>query len=335
MNPRQRILAAVLRQPVDRIPTDIWATPEVQRILQDYCGCDSFVQTWDHLGIDGIVDVKPDYVGPTLPDVGPDRQIDEWGIVRKWQAHSTGGYWEYDAHPLAQAQTIADLDAYAWPRPEWYDFPCSRQGRRAPGTRHHVRLHRHLLLSQPAARAGAVAHGPDPAPGVHRPFVRRLSETFFDLHQAGFEAAGDVVDIAQVTDDFGSQRGLLISRGMFEAFYRPWMERGIDLVKSHDILVFHHDDGAIRSSIPDFIDMGIDVLNPVQWRCQGMEQAGLARDFGRTSLLSRRRGQPTHAALRHAGGGARRGGVQPAHAGQGRHGLHRRAVPQHPAEHAA
>ena len=55
---------------------------------------------------------------------------------------------------------------------------------------------------------------------------------------------------------------------------------GFDLVKSHDILVFHHDDGAIRPLIPDFIDMGIDVLNPVQWRCDGMEQAGLARDFG-------------------------------------------------------
>ena len=41
MNPRQRILAAIRRQPVDRIPTDIWATPEVHHMLQDHCGCDT------------------------------------------------------------------------------------------------------------------------------------------------------------------------------------------------------------------------------------------------------------------------------------------------------
>ena len=80
--------------------------------------------------------------------------------------------------------------------------------------------------------------------------------------------------MAQVTDDYGSQRGLLISRAMFEEFYRPWMQQGIDLVKSHDILVFHHDDGAIRELIPDFIEMGIDVLNPVQWRCDGHGAGG-------------------------------------------------------------
>ena len=179
------------------------------------------------------------------------------------------------------AQTIADLDAYAWPRPEWYDYSVLRDKAAAHPDRaimygyiaiffyHNLLRGLELSLMDLALRPEFTAH-----------FVRRLSETFFDLHQAGFEAAGDVVDMTQVTDDFGSQRGLLISRAMFETFYRPWMQRGIDLVKSHDILVFHHDDGAIRPLIPDFLDMGIDVLNPVQWRCDGMEQAGLARDFG-------------------------------------------------------
>ena len=168
MNPRQRILAAIERQPVDRIPTDIWATPEVEQKLKDYCGCRRLSQTWDCLGIDGIVDIKPDYVGPRLPDPGPDRQIDEWGLVRKWQPYDTGGYWELDVNPLSGAQTIADIDAFAWPKPEWYDYlRAARQGRRASAARHHVRLHRHLLLSQPAARAGTFADGPGSAPRVH------------------------------------------------------------------------------------------------------------------------------------------------------------------------
>ena len=281
MNPRQRILAAIQRQPVDRIPTDIWATPEVRQMLQDYCGCETFIQTWDCLGIDGIVDIKPDYVGPKLPDPGPDRQIDEWGLVKKWQPHATGGYWELDVNPLSGAQTLSDIDAFAWPRPEWYDFSVLRDKAAAHPQRaimygyiaifyyHNLLRGLELSLMDLALRPEFTAH-----------LVRRISETFFDLHQAGFEAAGDVVDIAQVTDDYGSQRGPLISRAMFDEFYRPWISRAIELVKSHDIKVFHHDDGAIRDLIPDFIELGIDVLNPVQWRCPGMEQDRLARDFG-------------------------------------------------------
>jgi uroporphyrinogen decarboxylase len=46
------------------------------------------------------------------------------------------------------------------------------------------------------------------------------------------------------------------------------------------VKAFHHDDGAIRPVIPDLIEIGIDVLNPIQWRCPGMEPEGLARDFG-------------------------------------------------------
>ena len=54
----------------------------------------------------------------------------------------------------------------------------------------------------------------------------------------------------------------------------------IALVHSAGAAVLHHDDGAIRQILPDLIEAGIDVLNPVQWRCKGMEREGLKRDFG-------------------------------------------------------
>ena len=54
----------------------------------------------------------------------------------------------------------------------------------------------------------------------------------------------------------------------------------IELAHSFQVKVFHHDDGAIRPLLPDLIEMGIDILNPVQWRCRGMEREGLARDYG-------------------------------------------------------
>lgn len=58
------------------------------------------------------------------------------------------------------------------------------------------------------------------------------------------------------------------------------MKRMIELVHSAGAFVFHHDDGAIRKIIPDLIETGIDILNPIQWRCKGMNRTELKRDFG-------------------------------------------------------
>ncbi len=58
------------------------------------------------------------------------------------------------------------------------------------------------------------------------------------------------------------------------------MKRIIDLAHQNGACVFHHNDGSVRRILPDMIAAGIDVLNPIQWRCQGMEREGLKRDFG-------------------------------------------------------
>jgi uroporphyrinogen decarboxylase len=88
------------------------------------------------------------------------------------------------------------------------------------------------------------------------------------------------VDVTQVTDDFGSQRGLLISPQVFEEFYRAPMQRAIDLAKSYGIIVFHHDDGDVRPLLPVLAGMGIDVLNPIQWRCGNWDLAALKAEYG-------------------------------------------------------
>ena len=63
-------------------------------------------------------------------------------------------------------------------------------------------------------------------------------------------------------------------------FLLPRMQEMVDLVHSAGALAFFHSDGAIRDVLPDMIDMGMDVLNPIQWRCSGMQREGLKRDFG-------------------------------------------------------
>jgi uroporphyrinogen decarboxylase len=82
-----------------------------------------------------------------------------------------------------------------------------------------------------------------------------------------------------VTDDFGSQHGLLISPRIFEDFYRAPIQRAIDLAKSYRIIVFHHDDGDMRPLLPTLVNMGIEVLNPVQWRHGDWDWAALKAEI--------------------------------------------------------
>jgi len=63
------------------------------------------------------------------------------------------------------------------------------------------------------------------------------------------------------------------------------MKRMMDLAHQAGAYVFFHSDGAVRPILPMFIEAGIDVLDPVQWRCKGMEREGLTRDFGDRLIL--------------------------------------------------
>jgi uroporphyrinogen decarboxylase len=110
-------------------------------------------------------------------------------------------------------------------------------------------------------------------------------ERIYYLHAAvigrTLEAARGLIDFIYVAEDLGTQNTLLMSPGSFRRFLKPWMRKMIDLSHSFGAKVMHHDDGAIRPLLPELIDIGIDVLNPIQWRCAGMDREGLARDFGK------------------------------------------------------
>ena len=117
-------------------------------------------------------------------------------------------------------------------------------------------------------------------PELTHEIVRRISDFFYDHHRRGFEACDGLIDVAQVTDDLGSQHGPLISMKLYGEFYAPQHKRFIDLCHEFGIKVFHHDDGSCRAFLPDLVEMGIDILNPIQWNCPGMDRAELKREFG-------------------------------------------------------
>lgn len=282
MTPRERVLAAVNHQPLDRFPTDIWAVPEIWKKLQAYFQVRNNLEVYDHLGIDGIMGIAPEYIGP--PTKTEEAYYEnEWGFGYRLQKYETGEYYEQTYFPLEGADTIEDLKTYRWPNPDWYDYnslkeQAAKYPDRAIMSGYYCMFYYHNQLR------GLEKSFMDPviAPDFTRYLLNRLAEFFDEYHRRIFDAAANVIDLTQVTDDFGSQKGLLIGPRMFDQFYRPYIQNAIDLAKSYNILVFHHDDGDIRKLIPRLVEMGINVLNPLQWRCGNWDLDWLKDEFGKT-----------------------------------------------------
>jgi len=281
VNSRERMLAVINHQVPDRIPTDIWAVPEVRQKLQDHFGQGADVAAALH--IDGIPGVGPRYVGPALPEVGQDQTIDIWHTRRRRIRYSTGEYWEMFANPMAEARTIDDLEKCHWVRADWFDYSQMRPAAERLRQTHAVQCGYMAPFTYHIYLRGLETALMDPLvePELTRHLLGRLCDFFYEHHRRMFQACEGLIDAAQVTDDYGMQTGPLMSLRVFREFYRPHLQRFIDLAHEFGIKVFHHDDGAIRQFIPDLVEMGIDILNPIQWRCPGMEIEGLKRDFGK------------------------------------------------------
>ncbi len=280
MNHRERILAAICHQPVDRIPTDIWATDEVWSALRHYCRVENNLEVYNALDIDGIIGITPPYIGPPLKVEGSYHE-NEWGMGFRSQQYATGAYDEQVYHPLAEAQTLDDLERYNWPSPDWYNYDAlpglaQRTGDRAVECGYTALFYYHNLLR------GLEQSLLDPfdKPDFTHYLILKLSDFFTEYHRRCFEATRGLIDTTQVTDDWGSQHGLLASQRVFEEFYRAPMQRAINLAESYGIHVFHHDDGDMRRLLPVLVEMGIDILNPVQWRCGDWDLPAIKKRFG-------------------------------------------------------
>jgi uroporphyrinogen decarboxylase len=274
------MLAAINLQPVDRIPTDIWATAEVWAKLRAHFG--DTVDIVAALHIDGFAGASPEYVGPPPPTPPEGESVDFWGMRRKSVPYAGGAYEEQSYCPLALADTIDDLEAYAWPNAEWFDYSNMRPTLEVARKTHAVQcgymapFYFHNLLR------GLEQSLVDPLidPEFTHHLLTRLSDFFYDHHRRMFEACEGLIDVAQVTDDLGSQTGPLISLELYREFYAAHHRRFINLCHEFGIKVFHHDDGGCRPFLPLLVELGIDILNPVQWMCPGMDMEELKAEFG-------------------------------------------------------
>ncbi len=277
MTPRERWLAVLKREQPDRVPMDYWATSEVTDKLKKHLGVETDDEMCERLHIDRPVGIEPTYAGPKIPE-----DHDEYGLQYRMVDYGTGAYKEAVNSPLAQYGSIEEIERnYTWPSPDWYDYsaiPASIRGKEhrpvVGGGSEPFLLYKNLR-GEAQAFMDLIMN-----PEIVRHCLDKLFAFAYENTRRIYEAIPGQVLYSYVAEDMGAQEDLMYAPEQIREFFLPWMKKMTDLVHDAGGYVFHHNDGAIRKIIPDMIGIGIDVLNPIQWRCKGMERQGLKRDFG-------------------------------------------------------
>jgi uroporphyrinogen decarboxylase len=277
MNSKERVYAALRRTPTDRIPIFMWFHPGTAAALAEYLRIDP-----SHL--DDVMgnDIKQTWVGNNYAMEGivherdGDTHTDDWGIT--WVKE--GPFNQVLQSPLA-GKTDGEIADYQFP---------------------HEKIEALLGNMQrflPAAEVHFLGCDVSPCQFELLCRIRGMEETIFDLaarpdltnllleKAAAFEIelasrACDTfpLDWLWTGDDVAGQESLIMSPKAWRLMIRPHLERIVRVGTSRGLPVAHHCCGALRPIIPDLIDIGVTVLNPVQCTCPGMEAAGLKRDFG-------------------------------------------------------
>ncbi len=307
MTSRERVVTALQHQEPDRVPFDCSFTYESFRKLANWMGLDNAngilprspalnvkppIEFMQEMGIDlyyfGLNNWK---VVPPF-EYGMDSYTDVWGVgYRKIESE---GRLEYPTveHPLSNAD-IKDLENYPWPDPL---APELAQGLKDRATSLFkdtsfalVGKFSTSIFEQAAALRGMERLYMDFVldPELINELFARLVDIAVGLIETGVKACGPFIQILRLAgDDMGGQRGTLFNPKMFRGMIKPHFARlyaeARRLLDEYDpgIKIMGHTDGDVYPIIPDYMEMGLDVLNPVQPYVAEMDHVRLKREFG-------------------------------------------------------
>lgn len=211
--------------------------------------------------------------------------LDVFGVGSRRDRNPFGMYENVAEHPLANVRSVKDLESYCWPEPDWWDF--SEVPEIVDRLTHasgdvHVRYRVGSVFEIAWQLCGLEKFLIDLLDNPELPgaIMDRLSDLHVENTTRFLERAAGRVDMIYVYDDVATAQSLLVSQPTWETWIRPRHERIIRVARKYGVKFMYHSDGAIRPLIPAFIDMGIDLLNPIQTDALGMSTDKLKNEFG-------------------------------------------------------
>jgi uroporphyrinogen decarboxylase len=291
MTPRERILAILNRQPVDRLPVDLWHAPEVGAMLRQHCGVSDDLAMYRKLGLDKIVWDFMDYRADSGERAGGQSGAGAeeggsrtmWGVPLKDQQAGEATYAEVGGAPLMGYDTPESLSDYPWwPSVDRFDYDCAVARAREASKEFAVIGPWVSFFEIYCQMRGLEQSLMDlvESPELVDAILDRVESIQTEMMKRFFTQAGKSVDLVFISDDIAGQNSLLMSPRHWKRYLQPRLTRWCELIHSYGLRTFYHTDGAARKLLGPILDCGIDVLNPIQHACPGMDMAELKREFG-------------------------------------------------------
>jgi uroporphyrinogen decarboxylase len=302
---RERVIKALSHQELDRVPFDLGSTVnssihrEAYKKLKAYFGVEAEDTVINkmmqavavHEPVLQALDIDFRGVFPGSPDsrpdiaVGEDSYQDVFGVVRRKPPGAL--YYDLQKSPLAGPISIQDIVNFSWPDPSDPGFIRGMRERLL-----HLRENTDyaIVLNLPSA----VVHTTQYLRGFEDWFLdlagdEKLAGALFDaaleynsaLAEEILKVGGDLADVVATSDDMGSQNGPLISPEMYRRLLKPRDKKYLDTIKKYTKAFIHlHSCGSIYKLLNDFIEIGVDVINPVQVAARNMDSSILGPEFG-------------------------------------------------------
>ncbi len=294
MTSRERVKAVLDHTLPDRVPIILGVSNATGIKMKPYQGVkklagitapDEYIYDWPELGsamideqtmqrlhsdVRGLLDREPLEIGEQNKKRVPHAPcMDSWGSGQK---EIEDGVWYPGIHPLADATTIQEIEEYPWPdMDDPYRVAMVKEQARKLAQENQYAIMGTPWLLFPFERAFAM-QGMDKFllnmamyPDFARALLRKITDLCKTLMGHFLNEAGDNLDIIKIGDDLGTQEKLMISPRMYRQILKPFHAEFIEFIKARTkAKVFFHTDGDVFDLIEDFVEMGVDILNPIQ-----------------------------------------------------------------------
>lgn len=286
MTSYERVMTTLNHCKPDRPPLNYYGTAETDQKLLDHLHLDTREDLLCHLGAD-LRYVGPQYVGPDVfsgmhgyHSAGTDM----WGIRWKAVTNEYCTYYEAIHHPLAQAKTVEEIEAYDWPSIDWLSVE------HIPDAIEQINRTEQMAVVFAAFEFFDVACGMRGTeqflmdmidrPEIVQYMLGKVTALCHEIMMRAVEETKGGIDIIWSGSDVGMQTGMLFSPDLWREHVKPFHRTLIEPFKKMGLKTRYHSDGAITPIIPDLIEMGLDLLDPIQPNTPGMDPENLNALFG-------------------------------------------------------
>jgi uroporphyrinogen decarboxylase len=282
LTPRQRISLALEHKQPDRVPIGYVTTPEAKDLLMNYLDIHSDDELLKRLGVDYRF-ITPGYTGPKellFEDCWDIPGKDIWGVDRKNISNAFGTYREISGYPLEDIKDVKELESYPWPDVEWLDFSTLQDqiDRLEEEDEYWIILNvmggSIFEMAWYMRRMENLMVDLLVNPEIALKIMEKLYEFTTGAIDRAFKATGGRIDMILFADDVASQEGMLMSRDTWQKMIKPWHQKFYKKAHGYGAKTVYHSCGSIEPIINDLIEIGLDLLNPLQFSAKGFPEPG-------------------------------------------------------------